>query len=332
MLKNELEDLKVKDEQHFYGIYRGVVEDDNPSEAQKDGRIRVRVWGIHTPYKETDPIKGINVIPTDELPLAQPAYPVVIGSITGKGMWSVPVQGTHVFVFFENGDPMQPRYFATVPGIQPESMSFNSNLGFTDPDGSNGYPLSSYSNEPDMNRLMRGDGVKGTAWQDIESESVTTYCGTYDWEPGTHSVTYPNNFVIETRDLQTLEMNNNATLLYHNTDNYFVMKNSEILQKGLWKNNGGIEGTNISAHSTLYGCKYMAGTEVGVATTNVTISLLSNSTILPDGEIGQIKFLVGMATNVTVTLRLVNGSPSFIMGLGSLVSLIYTGPAGWAIG
>ena len=259
MLKNELDDIRIKDEQHFYGIYRGVVEDDNPEDAQKDGRIHVRVWGVHTPYKETDTIKGINVIPTNELPLAQPAYPVIIGSITGKGCWSVPCQGTHVFVFFENGDPMQPRYFATVPGIQPESMTFDSNLGFTDPDGADGYPLDDMMGEPDMNRLMRGDSVEGTAWEEITSTIFPpcppTLPDTHNWEPGEHTATYPDNFVIETRDKQTLEMNDNATLLYHNDETFMLMKEDSLLIKGTLDVDGGmfVNGT-VDIHSTLRAC------------------------------------------------------------------------------
>ena len=331
MIKNELEDIKIKNEQEFFGIYRGVVEEDNPKENNvelQDGRIRVRVWGLHNKDKQ--------LLPTEHLPLAQPAYPNMIGSITGKGVWSVPVQGTHVFVFFENGDPMQPRYFATAPGIEPANMTFKSNEGFTDPDkagsksdcipltdaeedrlvkiqeifdfwigrytkkykelqqeqtilenkqvaydaciastsSGSGYPLSALMNQPDMNKLMRNDaGVDGTAWENIKSTTINMGCMIVPWNPGEHDVTYPNNFVLETRDLQTLEMNPNATLLYHNKDSYLLLKaDGESLLKGGLSMTGGMSSVSVTTGSVL-ACTV-------VALTSVTTPLLYATTIM----------------------------------------------------
>ena len=109
-------------------IYRGVVEDrDDPLEA---GRCRVRVFGVHTVVLTKTTIGGI---PTNELPWAQPALPIIEGAISGYGLWGVPLQGSHVFVFFENGNHMQPRYFAAVPGIPASGP--DTHQGFNDPDG-----------------------------------------------------------------------------------------------------------------------------------------------------------------------------------------------------
>jgi len=247
MMKNDLLDVK-RENQKFYGIYRGVVEDNNPkNDAGKelqDGRIKVRIWGLHT--------KVLDDIPTEDLPLAQPAYPNVIGSITGKGMWSVPVQGTHVFVFFENGDHMQPRYFATAPGIEPTEGEFDRDMaiieGFRDPDKT--YPLHALMEEPDMNRLMRdSDGVyssslDNTAWANIKSAQMSGACnsrGTFN--PGNHDIDngyYPSNFVIETRTGQTLEMNDNVTVLYHNASSYLTLNGSGMALKGGLTTDGSI--------------------------------------------------------------------------------------------
>jgi len=72
-------------------------------------------------------------IPTDELPWAEPAYGLVEGSISQYGCWAVPLQGSHVFLFFENGHILQPRFFATVPGIV--TTLPDTSKGFNDPDG-----------------------------------------------------------------------------------------------------------------------------------------------------------------------------------------------------
>lgn len=57
----------------------------------------------------------------------------------------MPYQGAHVFLFFENGNIMQPRYFATAPGIPKEPA--NPNMGFYDPDGV--FPLKEFLGSPD---------------------------------------------------------------------------------------------------------------------------------------------------------------------------------------
>ena len=115
MIKNPLSDSAVQSEKMF-GFYRGVVEDNN--DPLKAGRVRVRIFGIHTSQLRKTVDEGI---PVDELPWSEPCLPIAEGSISGYGMWSVPVQGSHVMIFFEAGNLFQPRYFATMPGI-PESQ------------------------------------------------------------------------------------------------------------------------------------------------------------------------------------------------------------------
>ena len=46
------------------GIYRGVVED-NKSDPSKAGRVKIRVFGVHSPIKVKTKTEGL---PTAELP------------------------------------------------------------------------------------------------------------------------------------------------------------------------------------------------------------------------------------------------------------------------
>lgn len=116
MNKNFMSDVFPLSER-FDFIYRGVVEDNKDPAGM--GRCKIRIIGLHTPVKEKTATEGI---PTDELPWA---YQVsgVFGGGSGFGSWGVPLQGTHVFVFFENGNIMQPRYFGISPGIPDEYVA-----------------------------------------------------------------------------------------------------------------------------------------------------------------------------------------------------------------
>lgn len=127
MLKHNIKDMTPPRDRQ-YGIYRGVVEDNK--DPLLAGRCKVRVFGIHTDLKVKTAVEGI---PTNELPWAEPAYGLIEGSISQYGCWSVPLQGSHVFVFFENGHILQPRFFATVPGIVANGP--DASKGFNDPDG-----------------------------------------------------------------------------------------------------------------------------------------------------------------------------------------------------
>jgi hypothetical protein len=122
-------------------IYRGVVEDN--LDPLKAGRCRIRIFGIHTNNKSSDLTDGI---PTEHLPWAHPASPI-FGGISKVGIYGLPCQGAHVFVFFETGNILQPRYFATAPGIPTESA--DKRWGFYDP--SEVFPLPRYIGDPDWN-------------------------------------------------------------------------------------------------------------------------------------------------------------------------------------
>jgi len=127
MIRSDLQDLQAPQSKLNF-IYRGIVEENvDPLEA---GRCRVRIFGVHTATKEQTLTNGI---PTNELPWAEPALSIIEGAISNYGVWGVPLQGSHVFVFFENGNPLQPRFFASAPGIP--TVAPDTTVGFNDPDG-----------------------------------------------------------------------------------------------------------------------------------------------------------------------------------------------------
>lgn len=126
----------IIDSDNLFGIYRGVVENnDDPDEA---GKCQIRILGIHPASK--DPVSGV---PTENLPWAEPCTPI-FGGISQVGIFGVPCQGAHVFLFFEAGNRTQPRYFATAPGMPLEPPTSAS--GFYDPDEV--YPKE-FGTEPD---------------------------------------------------------------------------------------------------------------------------------------------------------------------------------------
>lgn len=147
MIKNKIETIQPQSEK-LDGIYRGVVEDNN--DPLKSGLCKIRVFGVHTENKFKNELDGI---PTDELPWAEPALGLFEGGVSGYGSWTAPLQGSHVFLFFEAGNILQPRYFASAPGIPTESP--NGNLGFNDP--AEQYPESDKLNEPDWSKDARGE-------------------------------------------------------------------------------------------------------------------------------------------------------------------------------
>lgn len=124
----------------------GKVEDRN--DPMELGRLRVRVYGVHTPDKVKDQFKGI---PTDELLWAQPVNGITSAAMNGIGESpSGCVENTMVFGFFLDGRLAQdPFILGTLAGIPMDAP--NTAEGFNDPKGV--YPK--YLNESDVSRLAR---------------------------------------------------------------------------------------------------------------------------------------------------------------------------------
>ena len=175
----------------FPSIYLGVVEDNN--DPDKTGKVRVRILGLHTDSKGHTETEGI---PTDHLPWAIPATPPFEGAVNGLGIFSVPVQGSLLAIFFIGGDHNYPVYFASIAG-EPQEKS-DTQLGFADPTGK--YP--EYVGEPDWNRNARNENE---LIKDIKDDAKETDIKQYKsdgWEEpdSPYDAEYPYNTVIETRD------------------------------------------------------------------------------------------------------------------------------------
>lgn len=223
MIKNTFKDLKVNP-LTLSGIFRAVVESNQ--DPLKAGRVKVRVWGIHTKVKERGEKEGI---PTSDLPWAEPALGLIEGSISGFGMWSVPLQGSHVAVFFENGNIMRPIYFATLPGIPTEEP--NTTEGFNDPDGV--YPTSHRLDEPDLHRLARGESsetIVTSKNSNLDSGVATALGGSWSEPAAGNQSTYPHNIVLATHGgiLQEWDSTTGAKRwhIYHPSNSYIEISDS----------------------------------------------------------------------------------------------------------
>jgi len=197
--KNDVLRFKV-DSEKLWGIYRGVVED--RIDPLKLGRVRVRVMGVHTEQQVDD---GYNKSPWEELCWAQPVNPNFEGSMSGMGAYSVPLKGSHVMVFFENGNMMQPRYFGTVPGFPIDANKYSQlekQDGYRDPDVI--YPLDDWIEEQDWPRLARREKLAKTYlsikedWLDLAVPIA--FGGEWDEQPPMYETKYPDGNVFSTHD------------------------------------------------------------------------------------------------------------------------------------
>ncbi|AHY25134.1 baseplate hub subunit and tail lysozyme [Pectobacterium bacteriophage PM2] len=130
----------------------GVVED--RMDPLKQGRVRVRVWGLHPYEKIQGPVKGIK---TEDLPWMSVLQPTSSASVSGvqqsiTGM----VPGTNVYGHFLDEWKMNGLVIGTYSSNS--QIKPNPNEGFSDPTGQ--YPL--YLGN-DTSQLNRGGEVGDTA-------------------------------------------------------------------------------------------------------------------------------------------------------------------------
>ncbi len=259
MIKNKPQDFLPQSEK-YNGIYRGVIE--NNKDPREMGRCQIRIFGMHS--------DDIDEVPTEYLPWAEPALGLFEGSVTGYGAWTIPLQGSHVFLFFENGSHLQPRYFASVPG-KPDSVNHGiDGGGFQDPE--NRYPAAHRLGEPDFHKLTRAniDGTVVSYKVDNVERSVKKASGGNWDEPilGQEGRQYPNNKVIATHGGIVIEIDDTPDeqrlMIYHPSNTYIevgadgtmIIKNDlnkfEVVGNDLNELIKNDKNTHINSDSTKY--------------------------------------------------------------------------------
>lgn len=126
-------------------LFRAVVEDNN--DPKKIGRVRVRVFGLHTENNENS-TEEFNNIKTSDLPWAEIMGGTAFGLISGVGVSSVLRKGTWVWVIMYNDNPNKPVVIGTIIGENTTPNVYADGVGFTDPDAV--YPKSDRLNRSDM--------------------------------------------------------------------------------------------------------------------------------------------------------------------------------------
>ena len=105
-------------------LFFGTVEDRN--DPKEMGRVRVRVFGLHSADK-------INDIPTESLPWAPVMNPTTTPGVSGLGQTPFLVPGSWVVVQFLDRQFQSPIVMGSVSGF-PDSKP-NPENGFADPVG-----------------------------------------------------------------------------------------------------------------------------------------------------------------------------------------------------
>ena len=130
-------------------IYRAIIE--NNISPLKDGRVQVRIFGIHD--------LDNTIVKTKDLPWAEVEEPLAFGFSSGVGFSSIPNIGTWVFVRLDHNNPNMPIITSAISGKSTETSDFP-------------FPLKDRLNEEDQNRLQRVTGLKQNDNKDAEEYSL----------------------------------------------------------------------------------------------------------------------------------------------------------------
>ncbi len=303
-----------KNNTNFPGIWLGCVEDN--TDPNKAGRVRVRILGIHSDNKSITETDGI---PTKDLPWAIPAIPIAEGATSGLGMFSVPVTGSWVAIFFIGEDHSYPVYFASIAG-NPKTKP-NSSKGFSDPNEK--YPL--YTGEPDWNRNARAEGelIKDVKNDNRKTGIEQMKSGTWDEPNSPYAAKYPYNTVFETRD-NGLVIEYDSTPgaeryhIYHKkSKNYFEISNDgqTVIKSNANHYEISMKDRNIAIQENLN--QSISGNKDELIEGNSDLNVSGNS----DSRIeGSLNINVGGSCNITV-----NGKCSVS---GDIIELDGTGGGG----
>lgn len=214
----------------------GVVEDRN--DPEKRGRVRVRLWALHSKEKQINEKTGQG-IPTDDLPWATPIRPITSAAMDGIGNTPLGlVEGTWVVGFARDGDVYNDLLILGSIGGRPEDAPKDNNGkdGFVDPRSEGEisgtpryinkvenrdpsypgqgipqgrYPQEKWLNEVDVNRLARGEKLDETLLKpkriDRERRIKTAFGSYWDEMSSPYSAKYPFNHVFESESGHVME-------------------------------------------------------------------------------------------------------------------------------
>lgn len=176
-------------------LYRGIVVDNNSPD--KDGRVRVRIYGLHG--ESNSNFESSN---SSSLPWAEVMGGTSFGLVSGVGISNVLRQGTWVWLFLDNDDPNKPIIIGTITGkIGSEIKSDN----FTDPSGI--YPISSRKN-------FAG-----------EDQTEQSRIGRSDYHPVADDG-YPNTTVLETHSGHVVILSDSEIKIIHNSGSNIIIDSS----------------------------------------------------------------------------------------------------------
>lgn len=209
-------------------FYKGIVEAiDDP---KKLGRVRVRVFGVHTNNK-SDAGDKKNYLPVSDLPWASPMMPITSPAISGKGEFAIPALGSIVVIGFFDAEEMQEPFYLGTLAVTAEEKP-DTSKGFSDPTGTN--PSSAFLNRSPFSKRATGDN--GITKSPIGNEPADAY-----------AAEYPNNHVLETESGHVIEYDDTPgaerILLFHKVGAWI-----EIDPTG-----------NIVAHASSGGKIYLTG-------------------------------------------------------------------------
>lgn len=217
-----------------YVWFMGVVEDIN--DPLSLSRVRVRILSLHT--------EDSGVLPTADLHWATVSMPTTSAGVSGIGFSpNGLVQGSWVWGFFLDGeDAQQAMVCGTWHGIHETSAV--TNKGFNDPSGE--FPR--YTNEPDTNKLARGENTI----EDVVDDKIGNPASPY-------AAVYPNNKVIETTSGHIVELDDTEGAerirLYHKSGSFVEMHpNGDVVQshKNRWQITTGNDSARVTGDVNIF--------------------------------------------------------------------------------
>jgi putative chitinase len=160
-----------------------IVED--RMDPLKLGRVRVRVFGVHS--------ESLTDVPTSSLPWAVPIMPATSASISGIGSSPTQyVEGSLVFVFFQDGDSkQQPIILGSIQGIPLSKLPFGfSDTSVTDTGGISSTKVEQNVTDSSGEPVVDSSGIPiATESQlDESSDFVNTEAGVAKYGPNVNLV------------------------------------------------------------------------------------------------------------------------------------------------